>query len=120
MQTEIARRLRYRHPAFPNKPHSLKLEFARIRSSRHNPPPIPSNTLTRCLRNQGQARSPLGSVLTVDGLQRGTGGDDTLTAALAGDNAIFGLDGNDVILGSSGGNDVLHGGQGGDIVNANA
>src|SRR4029453_5409971 len=38
--------------------HSLKLELASKLPSLHDPPPVPSKHLTRCLRNRVQAISP--------------------------------------------------------------
>src|SRR5206468_12716474 len=41
-----------------DQPHSLKLELARKLPSLHDPPPVPSKHLTRCLRNRVQASTP--------------------------------------------------------------
>src|SRR4029453_2744765 len=42
--------------------HSLKLELASKLPSLHDPPPVPSKHLTRCLRNRVQARQTKCSV----------------------------------------------------------
>src|SRR5580704_19781674 len=55
MHLQVFGRLRVRDPAIPDQPYRLKLELPRKPSSLHDPPPVPSKHLTRCLRNWGQA-----------------------------------------------------------------
>src|SRR6266566_1473197 len=57
MHTEIVRGLRIRHASLFDQPHSLKLELACKLSPLHDPPPVPSKHLTRCLRNRVQPTS---------------------------------------------------------------
>src|SRR5579863_3843991 len=57
MHTEIVRGLGIRDAPLFDQPHSLKLELARKLPSLHDPPPVPSKHLTRCLRNRVQANA---------------------------------------------------------------
>src|ERR1700675_421811 len=56
MHPKVLRGLRIRHAPLFDQPHSLKLELACKLPSLHDTPPVPSKHLTRCLRNQVQAR----------------------------------------------------------------
>src|SRR6202162_5065702 len=55
MNTKVFGSLYIGHAAFLDQSHSLKLELARKLPSLHDPPPVPSKHLTRCLRNRQQA-----------------------------------------------------------------
>ena len=55
MHTKVLRGLRKRDAPLFDQPHSLKLELACKLPPLHDPPPVPSKHLTRCLRNQVQA-----------------------------------------------------------------
>jgi hypothetical protein len=55
MNVQIACRLPNSNTALPHQLDSFKLELPRKLPSLHDPPPVPLNTLTWCLRNQGQA-----------------------------------------------------------------
>src|SRR5271168_3638338 len=57
MNTEVLRGLRIRYASLFDQPHRLKLELPRKLPSLHDPPPVPSKHLTRCLRNRVQASS---------------------------------------------------------------
>src|SRR5436190_5062000 len=64
MHAQVLRSLHLAHAAFLDQPHSLKLELAGKSSSLHDPPPVPSSHLTRCLWNRVQATK---RILALDG-----------------------------------------------------
>src|SRR5271169_1439744 len=55
MNSKVLGSLYIGHAAFLDQSHSLKLELPRKLPSLHDPPPVPSKHLTRCLRNRVQA-----------------------------------------------------------------
>src|SRR5262245_53247938 len=56
MHAQVLRSLHIGHASLLDQAHSLKLELAGKLPSLHDPPPAPSNHLTRCLRNRVQAK----------------------------------------------------------------
>src|SRR5579863_3621137 len=62
MHTEIVRGLGIRDAPLFDQPHSLKLELPGKLPSLHDPPPVPSKHLTRCLRNRVQAKAAANAV----------------------------------------------------------
>src|SRR6476646_8077238 len=56
VNAEVLRRLRIGNAALLDQPNCLKLELTcELPTPLHGLPPAPLNTLTRCLRNRGQA-----------------------------------------------------------------
>src|SRR5262249_3942028 len=55
VNVQVLRRLHIGHASILDQAHGLKLELSRKLPSLHDPPPAPSNHLTRCLRNRVQA-----------------------------------------------------------------
>src|SRR5215831_2236512 len=62
VSVEVLRCLHIGHASILDQAHGLKLELPRELPSLHDPPPVPSKHLTRCLRNRVQAR-PVPEVL---------------------------------------------------------
>src|SRR5262249_49075464 len=62
VNVQVLRCLHIGHASVLDQAHSLKLELASKLPSLHDPPPVPSKHLTRCLRNRVQAscRVPAG------------------------------------------------------------
>jgi hypothetical protein len=56
MHAQIFRRLHIRNAALLDQAHSLKLVLACKLPSLHDPHPVPSKHLTRCLRNRQQLK----------------------------------------------------------------
>src|SRR6476646_3796756 len=60
VNAEVLRRLRIGNAALLDQPNCLKLELTcELPTPLHGLPPAPLNTLTRCLRNRGQANHSL-------------------------------------------------------------
>src|SRR5262249_35741227 len=57
VNVQVLRCLHIGHASVLDQAHSLKLELASKLPSLHDPPPVPSKHLTRCLRNRVQAIS---------------------------------------------------------------
>src|SRR5262249_47886066 len=55
VNVQVLRCLHIGHASVLDQAHSLKLELASKLPSLHDPPPVPSKHLTRCLRNRVQA-----------------------------------------------------------------
>ncbi len=55
MDLQIPSRLGHADPALPDQSDRLNLEFSRKHSPSHGPPPVSSNTFSRCPRNRQQA-----------------------------------------------------------------
>src|SRR5262249_53425168 len=58
VNVQVLRCLHIGHASVLDQAHSLKLELASKLPSLHDPPPVPSKHLTRCLRNRVQATVP--------------------------------------------------------------
>src|SRR5262249_51944014 len=71
VNVQVLRCLHIGHASVLDQAHSLKLELASKLPSLHDPPPVPSKHLTRCLRNRVQAKAPASRGVRVDYLPGG-------------------------------------------------